>query len=65
MTEPVIFGVDESKLEEGVDKLMFVLERHVSYFAGEDGLNRLLAYLGDENPFCHIFQIIKGGFGKE
>ncbi|KAK0827945.1 hypothetical protein LTS02_018344, partial [Friedmanniomyces endolithicus] len=37
----------------------------ISYFADEDGLSGLLRYLGDESPWYQIFQVIKGGFGKE
>ncbi|KAK0925656.1 hypothetical protein LTR29_018015 [Friedmanniomyces endolithicus] len=65
VTRLVIFAVDESKLAEGVDKLAVVLERQISYFADEDGLSGLLRYLGDESPWYQIFQVIKGGFGKE
>ena len=65
MTQIVIFAVDESELPEGVDKLAVVLERQISYFADQDGLNGLLRYLGDESPWCQIFQVIKGSFGKE
>ena len=65
MTQIVAFAVDESELAQGVDKLAIVLERQMSYFADQDGLNGLLRYLGDENPWCQIFQVIKGSFGKD
>lgn len=65
MTQLVIFAVDEPKLADGVDKLAVVLERQISYFADEDGLNGFLKYLGDESPWHQIFRVIKGGFGKE
>lgn len=47
----VIFAVDEEKLAEGEEVLSVVLERQVSYFADEEGLNGLLEHLGD-NPQC-------------
>jgi serine/threonine protein kinase len=44
--------------------LAHVLERQISYFADEKGLDALLKHLGD-NPWIPIFRIIAGGFNKE
>ncbi|KAK3613169.1 hypothetical protein LTR22_028271 [Elasticomyces elasticus] len=65
MTQQVIFAVDESELSGGEDKLAIVLERQISYFADEDGLNGFLRYIGDESPWYEIFQVIRSGFGDE
>ncbi|KAF4219226.1 hypothetical protein CNMCM6805_006963 [Aspergillus fumigatiaffinis] len=35
----VIFAIGEEELDEGVDPLAIVLERQISYFVDEDGLN--------------------------
>ena len=43
----VIFAVDEEELADGEEPLAVVLERQISYFADEDGLNGLLKHLGD------------------
>lgn len=34
-----------------VDSWRYILGRHISYFADEDGLNGLLEHIGTENPF--------------
>lgn len=59
----VIFAVSEEELGEGEEKLAVVLERQISYFADEDGLNRLLMHLGD-SPWCEIFKVTRDGFNK-
>ncbi|KAK5133296.1 hypothetical protein LTR08_008030 [Meristemomyces frigidus] len=64
ITQQVIFAVDESELSEGEDKLAIVLERQISYFADEDGLNGFLRYIGAESPWCEILQVIRSGFGE-
>ncbi|KAK3618636.1 hypothetical protein LTR22_026300 [Elasticomyces elasticus] len=65
VTQQLIFAVDESELSEGEDKLAIVLERQISYFADEDGLNGFLRYIGAESPWYEIFQVIRSGFGEE
>jgi serine/threonine protein kinase len=52
----VIFAVGE-------EALSVVLERQISYFADEDGLNGLLKHLGD-SPWCEVFQVIRDDFNK-
>lgn len=59
----VIFAVGEEELAEGEERLAVVLERQISYFADEDGLNGLLKHLG-ESPWCEIFKVIRDGFNK-
>lgn len=51
-------------MEEGVDPLAVIIERQISYFADEDGLNRFLKHLGD-NPWVRVFEVIRDGFDQE
>ncbi|KAF3491598.1 uncharacterized protein GIQ15_01115 [Arthroderma uncinatum] len=61
----VIFAVGEEELDEGVDPLSIVIERQISYFADEEGITAFLKYLGDDNPWVQVFEIIRDGFDKE
>jgi serine/threonine protein kinase len=47
-----------------VDPLAIVVERQISYFADEDGLNGFLKHLGD-NPWVQIFELTRDSFNKE
>lgn len=60
----IIFAVQEDELEEGIDPLAVVIERQISYFADEDGLNGFLKWLGD-NPWVRVFEVTRDGFNKE
>lgn len=59
----VIFAVAEEELANGEEPLSVVLERQISYFADEDGLNGLLKHLGD-SPWCEVLKVIRDGFNK-
>ncbi|KAA6413530.1 MAG: serine threonine kinase [Lasallia pustulata] len=59
----VIFAIGEHELEEGLEPLAIVLERQISYFADEDGLDMLFNHLGD-TPWCQVLKILKSGFNK-
>ncbi|KAL9119080.1 MAG: hypothetical protein Q9187_004366 [Circinaria calcarea] len=59
----VIFAVGDEELAEGEDRLSHVLERQISYFAEEDGLNGLLKHLGD-SPWCEVFGILLDDFNE-
>ena len=63
MIKRVIFAVDEEEIAEGEEILAVILERQISYFADEDGLNWLLKHLGD-SPWCQIFKVLKSSFNK-
>jgi hypothetical protein len=63
MLKRVIFAVDEEELAESEEPLSVVLDRQMSYFADEDGLNGLLKHLGD-SPWCEVFKVIRDGFNK-
>lgn len=58
----VIFAVGEDELAEGEEPSV-VLERQISYFADEDGLNVLLNHLGD-SPWCEVLKVIRDGFNE-
>ena len=60
----VIFAVDESELGEGEEILAHVIERQISYFADEDGIQRFLEHIR-ESPWAEIFRVICDGFDKE
>ena len=59
----LIFAVDEDKLEEGANELADILERQISYFADEDGLNALLKHL-DDSPWCQVLNTPRDGFNE-
>jgi serine/threonine protein kinase len=65
MIKCLVLAVDESELSEGQEKLAIVLDRQISYFADEEGLDGLLRYLGPESPWCEIFRTVFSGFGKD
>ncbi|KAB8221149.1 hypothetical protein BDV33DRAFT_171110 [Aspergillus novoparasiticus] len=60
----IIFAVRQYELEEGVDPLAVVIERHIFYFADEDGFNGFLEHLGD-NPWVRVFEVTRDGFKQE
>ena len=59
-----IFAVDEDKLSEGTNVLDSILERQISYFADEDGLNALLKHIGD-SPWRQVFRTLRDGFNAQ
>ncbi|KAL3473947.1 hypothetical protein BJX99DRAFT_260793 [Aspergillus californicus] len=60
----IILAVREDELEESVDPLAIMIERQISYFADEYGLNRFLKHLGD-NPWARVFEVTRDGFNQE
>lgn len=38
-----------------------MLHRQISFFADEEGFDGLMRYLGDRNPWCKGFQVLKDG----
>ncbi|KAH9224723.1 kinase-like domain-containing protein [Leptodontidium sp. 2 PMI_412] len=63
VTKQVIFSIEGEDLGEGEEPLAVVLERQISYFADEEGLNGLLRHLGD-SPWCQILETLRDGFNK-
>jgi serine/threonine protein kinase len=64
MTRILPFAVDESELEEGIEPLAVVLERHISYFAEREDFNAFLRYLGDKPEWIEIFQVVASEFAE-
>lgn len=50
MVNEMVFCVSDDHLNAS-DSRRYILRRHISYFADEDGLNGLLQHIGNENPF--------------
>lgn len=63
MTKQIIFTVEEEELEEGEEPLAVILERQISYFADEEGLNAFMKYLGD-SPWRQILEVFRDGFNE-
>jgi hypothetical protein len=63
VTKQVIFAVEEEDLDEDEEPLAVILERQISYFADEEGLNGLLKHLG-ESPWCQVLEVLRDEFNK-
>ncbi|KAI1749250.1 hypothetical protein F4782DRAFT_533699 [Xylaria castorea] len=61
----IIFAVSEEELGDGEKIVAHVLERQISYFADEEGLDALYKHIGDDHPWVQVFDILRGGFSKE
>ena len=61
MLKRVIFAVGDEELEEDIEPLSMVLERQISYFADEAGLDAFLKHLGD-NPWSEVLRFLRDGF---
>ncbi|EKG12718.1 hypothetical protein MPH_10131, partial [Macrophomina phaseolina MS6] len=59
----VIFAVGEEELGEGEEPLSIILERQISYFGDEAGINGLLEYL-DNSPWCEVVKVIRNAFNE-
>lgn len=63
MLKRVIFAIDEEKVDEGANVLPEILQRQISYFADEDGLNALLRHLGGSR-WCQVLQDLRDSFDE-
>ena len=61
MLNEMAFKVSDEQLMAN-DSWQYILRRHVSYFADEDGLNGFLQHIGKDNPFFERFVAIAQGF---
>lgn len=59
----VIFAVDDTELAEGEERLAVVLNRQISYFGDEEGMNGFLRHLGD-SPWCQVVYAILDEFDE-
>lgn len=50
MINDMVFRVSDSQLN-APDSWRYILRKHISYFADQDGLNGLLQHIGEENAF--------------
>ena len=61
MLNEMVFEVSDDQLK--ADSLwQYVLRRHISYFADEDGLNGYLQHIGKDNPFFERIVVISQDF---
>jgi hypothetical protein len=63
MTKQVIFAVGEEDIGEGEEPLAVILERQISYFADEGGLDGILKHLGD-SPWRRVLEVLRDGFNQ-
>lgn len=50
MHDEMVFRVSDEQLK-AADSWRYILRRHISYFANEEGLHGILEHIGKENPF--------------
>lgn len=50
MLNEMVFRVSDDQLAAD-DSWRYILRRHISYFADDDGINGFLQHIGQENPF--------------
>ncbi|KAJ9371136.1 hypothetical protein DTO282F9_7322 [Paecilomyces variotii] len=62
MLNEMVFRVSDDQLKSA-DSWRYILRRHISYFADEDGLNGFLEHIGDENPFYKRLIDLADSFG--
>lgn len=64
MLNDIILRVSDEELH-GSDAWRYILRRHISYFADEDGFRGLLRHIGEENPFFERLIALAGDFNAE
>lgn len=62
MLNEMVFRVSDDQLKSA-DSWRYILRRHISYFADEDGLNGFLEHIGEENPFYKRLIDLADSFG--
>ncbi|KAK2791193.1 hypothetical protein FQN53_006031 [Emmonsiellopsis sp. PD_33] len=62
MIGEMVFRVNDQELNSA-DSWRYILRRHISYFADEDGLNGFLEHIGEENPFYKPLIALANSFG--
>lgn len=63
MLNKMVFRVSDCELYAS-DSWRYVLRRHISYFADEQGLNGLLKHIGEDNPFYGQLIALTGDFNS-
>ncbi|OJJ42240.1 hypothetical protein ASPZODRAFT_155450 [Penicilliopsis zonata CBS 506.65] len=64
MLNEMVFHVHDSELHAS-DSWRYVLRRHISYFADEQGFTGLLEHIGEANPFHGRLITLAGDFTSE
>lgn len=64
MVNEMVFRVSDDQLNAS-DSWRYILRRHISYFADEDGLNGFLQHIGKENPFYERLVSLTNSFTSE
>ncbi|KAJ9303049.1 hypothetical protein DTO271G3_423 [Paecilomyces variotii] len=64
MLNEMVFRVSDDQLKSA-DSWRYILRRHISYFADEDGFNGFLEHIGEENPFYKRLIDLANSFGAE
>lgn len=63
MLNKMVFRVSDCELHAS-DSWRYVLRRHISYFADEQGLIGLLEHIGEDNPFHERLIALAGDFNS-
>ena len=64
MLKRVIFAVDVRELAPGEEALAVIVERQLSYFSSEGGLQGLLKHL-DDSPWREVFKVLANSFSED
>ncbi|KAK1762031.1 kinase-like protein [Phialemonium atrogriseum] len=64
MLDDMVLRASDEELG-GDDAWRYVLRRHISYFADEDGFKGLLQHIGEENPFFERLITLAGDFDAQ
>ncbi|RFU29242.1 hypothetical protein B7463_g7109, partial [Scytalidium lignicola] len=64
MLDEMIFRASDEELS-GDDSWWYILRRHISFFADEDGFKGLLQHIGEENIFFERLIALAGDFDAE
>lgn len=64
MLDEMVFRVRDDQLHAD-DSWRYVLQRHISYFADEDGFRGFLEHIGEENPFYERLIALASAFDKK
>ncbi|KAJ9196655.1 hypothetical protein DTO164E3_6185 [Paecilomyces variotii] len=62
MLNEMVFRVSDDQLKSA-DSWRYILRRHISYFADEDGLNGFLEHIGEKTPFYKRLIDLADSFG--
>ncbi|KAI1131979.1 kinase-like protein [Nemania abortiva] len=64
MLKEMVFLVSDEQLN-AEDSWRYILRRHLSYFADQDGFNGFMEHIGEENPFYERLLVLADDFSRE